>query len=180
MLRINTCRWCGIACILCGVLLPISWILEVVLDYPPSLATMSLDFIAITLIIFALSGIFAFQGEQIGIAGFLGYLLTILMSCLGLSLISWSPASAPIAAADTLVMLMGISGLVGYTLLAFGSWKADLLPRWAVLLWRSGSRDSISSAGRLSLALTSAFRSSRSWAMTCSTSHLTRVQRLVS
>jgi hypothetical protein len=34
---------------------------------------------------------------------------------------------------------MGITGLIGYILLAIGSWKADKLPRWAVVLWPLGT-----------------------------------------
>ena len=136
----NLFRWSGLTSILCGLLLPVFWIMEVVIDSPPSIFSMSLEFVAITLIVFALMGIYGFQVEETGVYGFLGFLLTILMSCIGLSLISWSPESTEVeGAAGMLVLLMGIAGLIGYILLAIGSWKADKLPRWAVVLWPIGT-----------------------------------------
>jgi ABC-type multidrug transport system permease subunit len=114
--------------------------MEVVLGIPPSILSMSLDFLAITLIIFALMGIYGFQTEETGVYGFLGFLLTVLMSCIGLSVISWSPESTEVAgAAGMLIPLMGIAGLFGYILLGIGSWKANKLPRWIVVLWPIGT-----------------------------------------
>ncbi len=136
----NLFRWSGLACILGGLLLPVPWIMEVVVGSPPSILYMSLDFVAITLIVFALIGIYGFQIEESGVYGFLGFLLAVLMSCLGLSLITWSPEIMEgEGAAGMLVLLMGISGLSGYILLSIGSWKADKLPRWAVVLWPIGT-----------------------------------------
>jgi len=136
----NLFRWSGLACILAGLLLPVSWIMEVVLGIPPSILTMSLDFLAITFIVFALIGIYGFQIEESGVYGFLGFLLTMLMSCIGLSVISWSPDSTEVeGAAGMLVLLMGIAGLIGYILLGIGAWKANKLPRWAVVLWPLGT-----------------------------------------
>jgi hypothetical protein len=34
---------------------------------------------------------------------------------------------------------MGIFGLLGYILLGIGSWKAEKLPRWSVVLWPIGT-----------------------------------------
>jgi hypothetical protein len=101
---------------------------------------MSLEFVAITLLVFALTGIYGFQIEESGVYGFLGFLLTVLMSCIGLSIISWSPESTEVAGvADILVPLMGIAGLFGYILLGIGSWKANKLPRWTALFWPIGT-----------------------------------------
>lgn len=136
----NLFRWGGLACILCGLLLPVSWIMEVVLGVPPSILTMSLDFLAITFLVFALIGIYGIQIEETGVYGFLGYLLTVLMSCIGLSIISWSPESTEVTVVtDILVPLMGIAGLFGYILLGIESWKAHKLPRWAALFWPIGT-----------------------------------------
>ena len=136
----NLFRWSGLACILGGLLLPVSWIMEVVLGFPPSILSTSLEFVAITLIMFALMGIYGSQTEESGVYGLLGFLLTILMSCIGLSLISWSPDSTELeGAAGMLLPLMGIAGLAGYILLGIGAWKANKLQRWAVTLWPIGT-----------------------------------------
>jgi hypothetical protein len=135
----NLFRWSGLACILCGLLLPVSWIMDLV-SGSPSILSMSIEFVAITLIIFALMGIYGSQTEESGVYGLLGFLLTILMSCIGLSLISWSLDSTELeGAAGMLLPLMGIAGLAGYILLGIGAWKANKLPRWAVALWPLGT-----------------------------------------
>ena len=138
----NLFRWSGLACILSGLLLPVFWIMQVVVGSPPSILSMSLEFVAITLIVFGLIGIYGFQIEETGVYGFLGFLLAVLMSCIGLSLISWSPESTEVvggAGAGMLIPLMGIAGLSGYILLCIGSWKANKLPRWVVVLWPIGT-----------------------------------------
>jgi hypothetical protein len=133
-------RWSGVACILGGLLLPVFWIMDVIVGSPSSILSMSLEFIAITFIVFALIGIYGFQIEESGVYGFLGFLLTVLMSCIGLSLISWSPESTEVeGAAGMLVPLLGITGLAGYILLGIGFWKANKLPRWVVVLWPIGT-----------------------------------------
>ena len=111
----NLFRWSGLSCILCGLLLPVPWIMDIVLSLPPSLLSMSLDFVAITFIIFALIGIYGIQIDESGVYGFLGFVLTILMSCIGLSVITWSPQNPDLeGGAEILVLLMGFSGLFGY------------------------------------------------------------------
>jgi hypothetical protein len=122
-------RWSGLAGILCGLLLPVPWIMEVVFGLPPSILSMSLDFVAITCIVFALMGIYGVQIKESGVNGFLGFLLTIQMSCIGLTVISWSPQSGETeSAVDMLVLLMGIAGLCGYILFGIGSWKTNKFP----------------------------------------------------
>jgi hypothetical protein len=136
----NLFRWSGLACILCGLLLPVPWIMDIVVGAPPSILTITLEFLAITFTVLALIGIYSFQVEGSGVYGLLGFLLTILMSCIGLSLITWSPEiTRGEGAAGMLVPLMGIAGLAGYTLLAIGSWKAGKLPRWIAVLWPLGT-----------------------------------------
>lgn len=133
-------RWSGLAGILCGLLLPLPWIMEVVFGLPPSILSMSLDFVAITCIVFALMGIYNIQIKESGVCGFLGFVLTILMSCIGLTVISWSSQSGEAeSAVDMLVLLMGLAGLCGYILLGIGSWKANKFPRWIVVLWPLGT-----------------------------------------
>lgn len=109
--------------------------MDIVLGLPPSMLSMSLDFVAITFIVFALIGIYGFQIKESGILGFLGFVLTILMSCIGLSVITWSPQHPDLEeGANLLVILMALFGLCGYILLAIGSWRTNKLPRWAAVL----------------------------------------------
>lgn len=136
----NLFRWSGVACILCGLLLPVVWIMDIVVGAPPSMLSITLEFLAITFTVLALTGIYSFQVEASGVYGFLGFLLTILMSAIGLSLITWSPEiTRGEGTAGMLVPLMGIAGLAGYILLSIGSWRAGKLPRWAVVLWPLGT-----------------------------------------
>jgi hypothetical protein len=136
----NIIRWSGIACVLSGVLLPVSWYMEIVFGNEPSILSMSLDFVAITLLVFGLIGIYGCQVKESGVYGILGFLLTVLMSCIALSMISWSPETteAP-EVAETLTLLMGIVGLIGYILLGIGSWRANTLPRWSAVFWPLGT-----------------------------------------
>jgi hypothetical protein len=139
MLSSNLYRSSALACILSGLLLPISWIMEVLLESAPTLISMSLDFVAITLLIFALMGIYFYQHESSGVSGFLGFLLAVLMACIGLSVISWAPDHDLVSeTTEMLTLLMGVVGLVGYILLGIGSWKANVLPRWSIGLWPLG------------------------------------------
>jgi hypothetical protein len=114
--------------------------MDILLGMPPSLLSMSIDFIAITCIVFALIGIYGIQTKKSGVYGFFGFVLTMLMSCIGLSVITWSPQNPDLeGGAGTLILLMGLFGLLGYILLCIGSWKANVLPRWAVVLWPIGT-----------------------------------------
>jgi hypothetical protein len=144
----NLFRLSGLACILCGVLLPLTWFLDVILLYPASIMLSLVEFVAITSIVFGLIGIYGVQFEGSGITGFLGFLFAMLMSTIGLSLVSWAPGVPTVeGSAEMIVPLMGLAGLIGYTLLAIGSWRANKLPRWAVILWPAGTL--ISAAGMM-------------------------------
>jgi hypothetical protein len=101
---------------------------------------MFIDFAAISLLIFGLMGIYGCQIEESGISGFLGFLLTVLMSCIGLSLISWMPESLEVSdAAETLTLIMGLFGLLGYIVLGIGTWRANKLQRWTAVFWPVGT-----------------------------------------
>jgi hypothetical protein len=114
--------------------------MEIVFGNEPSILSMSLDFVAITLLVFGLIGIYGFQVEESGASGSLGFLLTVLMSCIALSVISWSPETTEVPeVAETLTLLMGVVGLIGYILLGIGSWKAKKLPRWSAVFWPLGT-----------------------------------------
>ena len=112
MSKLILLRWSGIACILCGLLLPVPWIMDIIIGLPPSFLSMTIDFVAIACIVFALMGIYGVQIEESGVLGFLGFVLTILMSCIGLSVITWSPQNPEIVGeASILILVMGIAGL---------------------------------------------------------------------
>jgi hypothetical protein len=113
--------------------------MEVIFAKSPSTLSMTLDFFAITLLIFGLVGIYSCQVEESGFIGFAGFLLSVLMSCIGLSLIRWSPEiTATSETTEMVTLTMGMVGLIGYILLGIGSWKANKLPRWSVVFWPLG------------------------------------------
>jgi hypothetical protein len=80
--------------------------------------------------------IYGYQVEERGGFGFLGFTFAILMNCIGLPGISWVPGSTEVPeAVEMLTLLIGAAGLFGYSLQSIGSWKANKLPRWSVVLW---------------------------------------------
>ena len=133
----NLFRWGGIAAILAGVLYPTSWIFKFVIgaDY---ILTTSIGFIAMVLLIFGLIAIYGIQVEESGIYGLLGFILTIISTCMDLGQ-CWLPESGEITGvAGVLGPLIGITALPGYILLGIGSWKANIFPRWITIIWPSG------------------------------------------
>lgn len=128
----------GLACILCGLLLPVSWIVIDIAGEPRSTLTNTLDFVAFTLLIFALVSIYGVQVKESGYSGFLGFLLTIVAVAIALS-VNWLPEGEELGGTvDSLMLTMAISGLIGYLLLAIGSRKASVFPTWTALLWPAG------------------------------------------
>ena len=131
-------RWSGLAANLCGVLLPLSWILEVVFGFPPSDLIDTIYFVGLIFLVFGLMGIYGSQVVETGVFGFLGFLLTILTTCLAISG-NWLPENMEAGGVVGLILpLMAFSGLIGYTLLGIGSWKANKFPRWTAVLWPTG------------------------------------------
>lgn len=80
------------------------------------------------LILLGILGIFGCQHEQVGIVGFLGFLSALI----GAALIV-GPDGAIGGVEMYVIGSLMIS--VGLTLLAIGSWKAQRLPRAALVLW---------------------------------------------
>lgn len=80
------------------------------------------------LLLLGLLGIYAYQHEQVGISGFLGFLL---------ALIGTASIIGPDGAIGGVEMYVVGSLLisVGLTVLAFGTWRANKLPRAVPVLW---------------------------------------------
>lgn len=80
------------------------------------------------LILFAILGVYAFLGERSGVAGLLGFLLGVVGTA-----ITTGPdgelGGVDMYAADSAVLVVGL------VLLAVGSWKVAMLPRWVPVLW---------------------------------------------
>jgi hypothetical protein len=74
---------------------------------------------------FALIGFYAYQVEESGVLGFLGFLL---------ALIGYVFLATPSSSADFFVLGGSISGL-GQIMLAIGFWIAGKFPRWVPSLW---------------------------------------------
>jgi hypothetical protein len=135
----NLFRWSGLAVILGGVLLPVHWILEFVTISSGITLSDTLGFIATTLLMFGIMGIYCYQIEETRILGFLGFVLTIISNCVSLAQ-SWLPERGQlIGVPGVLGPLTGFTLLPGFLLLGIGSWQANKFPRWAALLWVIGA-----------------------------------------
>lgn len=132
----NLIRWSGLAAILGGVLLPTSWILRFVFSVSRPY-TGTIEFVASILLIFGFMGVYGFQHEQSGVIGFLGFLLIIIHNGCALGE-CWLQNGEVTGAAAVLAPIVGITMLLGFTLLGIGSWQANKLPRWAIVLWVVG------------------------------------------
>lgn len=129
-------RWSGLATILGGVLLPLSWILRFVVDVPRPV-TGTVEFIATILLVFGFMGVYGFQHQEAGILGFLGFVLVIVHNCGALGE-CWLQNGELTGAAAVLAPIVGITMLLGFILLGIGSWQANKLPRWTPVLWVVG------------------------------------------
>jgi hypothetical protein len=129
-------RWSGLTTILGGALLPTSWILRFVFGLSRPY-TGTVEFIATILLVFGFIGLYGFQHEQSGVLGFLGFVFLIVHSCCALGE-CWLQNGEATGAAAVLAPIVGITMLLGFILLGIGSWKANKLPRWAVVLWVIG------------------------------------------
>jgi len=129
-------RWSGLATILGGVLLPTSWVLRFVFNISRPY-TGTVEFIATILLVFGIMGLYGFQHVQSGIWGFLGFVLLIIHNCCALGE-SWLQNGEVTGVAAVLAPIVGITMLLGFILLGIGSWQANKLPRWAIMLWVIG------------------------------------------
>jgi hypothetical protein len=133
----NLIRWSGLAVILVGLLMPATWIIDLVTGSTTDL-TRAVGFAASILLVFGLMGIYGIQIRESGVSGFLGFLLTEVSNCFAMGQ-TWLPESGQLVGiAGILGPLIGIMALPGYILLGIGSWKAGKLPRWSILLWIIG------------------------------------------
>ena len=132
-------RWSGIAVILGGVLLPVHWILEFASQSSALTPSDTLNFIATSLLVFGIMGVYFCQTMEAGVLGFLGFLLVNIGNFASLAE-TWLPERGQLTgAAGILGPLNGFSMFIGFLLLGVGSWKAKKLPRWTIVLWIIGS-----------------------------------------
>ena len=132
----NLFRWSGLSTILGGVLLPTSWILRFVVGVQRPYSG-TVEFVATILLVFGFMGVYGFQHREVGVLGFLGFVLVITHNCLALGE-CWLQNGQPTGAALVLGPLVGITMLLGFILLGIGSWQANKLPRWTAVLWVVG------------------------------------------
>jgi hypothetical protein len=132
----NLFRWSGLATILGGVLLPMSWILRFVVGVQRPFSG-TVEFVATILLVFGFMGVYGFQHEETGVLGFLGFLLITISNCIALGE-CWLQNGEPTGVAVVFGPLVGITMLLGFISLGIGSWKANKLPRWTVVLWVIG------------------------------------------
>jgi hypothetical protein len=132
----NLYRWSGLATILGGVLLPLSWVLRFLAGVGRPVSG-TVEFVGTILLIFGFMGVYLFQREETGILGFLGFLLVTISNCLALGE-CWLQNGTVTGVAAVLGPLVGITMLLGFILLGIGTWRANKLPRWAAVLWVLG------------------------------------------
>ena len=132
-------RWGGLAVVLGGVLLPVHWILEFLSTASAITISDTLNFIATSLLVFGIMGIYGYQIKETGIWGFLGFLLINVSNFASLAQ-TWLPERGQlVGAAGVLGPLTGLTLLPGFLLLGIGSWKANKFPHWTAILWIIGS-----------------------------------------
>lgn len=134
----NLIRWSGLDAIGSGLLFALGWILIFVVGSDFILVSWALV-ISHILTFFAITGVYAFQSEESGVLGLLGFVVTITANAFVLGLVMAGDLDPSLA-------ILGPAGTVGfgvgYLLLGTGtglaSMKANNLPPWAVLLWTLG------------------------------------------
>jgi hypothetical protein len=117
----NAMRWSGVAAIVGGLLL----IPGTLMGDQPSWAW--INTLAWLLIIFGMMGIYAYQVEESGLAGLLGFVLFVASAVFLLG-------GGQFAGVDS-TAVAELLGLVGLILLAFGTLLARKFPRWVPWLW---------------------------------------------
>jgi hypothetical protein len=132
----NLYRWSGLATILGGVLLPLSWVLRFVAGVQRPVSG-TLEFVGTILLVFGFMGVYGFQHRETGVLGLLGFVLFTISNCLALGE-CWLQNGTPTGVAAVLGPLVGITMLLGLVLLGIASWKPNKLPRWTAVLWVVG------------------------------------------
>jgi hypothetical protein len=143
----NLVRLGASALILAGILIFTDWLLVVARIGIRREHTMVVGYTGSILLIFGLMGLYGCQIKASGIVGFLGFVLAILSNCFTLAQ-PWLLVSEQwLVLFKWLGILIAITGIPGYILLAIGTWRAGKLPRWSAVLWAVGY--TISSASRM-------------------------------
>ena len=133
----NLFRWSGLATILGGVLLPMSWVLRFVFGVQRPISG-TVEFVGTILLVFGFMGVYGVQHKETGILGFLGFLLVIIHKCSALGECWLQDGGDLTGVTVVLGPLVGVTMLLGFILLGIGSWKANKLPRWTAVLWVIG------------------------------------------
>ena len=143
----NLVRLSASALILAGILIAADWLLVVARIGPRRELTMAVGYTGSILLIFGLMGLYGCQIKNSGWAGFLGFVLAILSNCFTLGQ-PWLLVSGQwLVLFKWLGILIAITGIPGYILLAIGTWRAGKLPRWSAVVWAVGY--TISSTSRM-------------------------------
>jgi hypothetical protein len=129
-------RLSGLATILGGVLLPLSWVLRFLAGVQRPVSG-TLEFVGTILLVFGFIGVYGFQHRETGVLGFLGFVLFTISNCLALGE-CWLQDGTPTGVAAVLAPLVGITMLLGLIMLGIASWKVEKLPRWVPVLWVLG------------------------------------------
>jgi hypothetical protein len=118
-------RFSGLAAILAGLLRGIASVLPSTI---PIIELEILYFFTDVFILFGLMGLYAFQHEEIGVEGFIGFLI----ATVGIG--SIIGPDGEISGLSMYVVGASIFA-VGLNLFAIGTWKASKLPRWVPAVW---------------------------------------------
>jgi hypothetical protein len=103
----NLFRWSGLAALLGGILLPLHWILEFAMISSDSTLSDTLGFIATTLLVFGIMGIYSYQIKETRVLGFLGFLLTSISNCVSLAQ-SWLPGRGQLVGVPFHILFVAI------------------------------------------------------------------------
>ena len=123
MFRRHLIRWGGLAAILAGLLRGIA-------SFTPTAASAGMQLLYFTidvLLLLGAIGVYAFQKQETGRLGFVGFLLALIGAGL---LLGHDVVNAVAFLYPVMAFLFG----VGISILAIRSWAANTLPRWALAL----------------------------------------------
>jgi hypothetical protein len=159
----NLFRWSGLGFLLAGILLPLSWYIRFAEGDSGNPATVmsalyvtehTLAIIGVILTLFGLVGIYTRQIRETGRVGLLGFLALFTGTVLLGGLLFFEGYVVPAIAAtkpslheDALfnvptllvpAIVLSIFNLLGFVLLGVATMRANVLPRWAALLFIIG------------------------------------------
>ncbi len=123
----NLIRWSGLAAILSGVLAVASSGLSTIVETQSAALEVIYVLQAIPML-FGILGVYAYQHEECGWSGFLGFILAVIGNAFLLG------GAGEVARVPNF-MLGGTLAGIGLLLLAIGSWKAGVFPSWMPMLW---------------------------------------------